>query len=262
MLKLAFIFNPAIDVFRDFGNALAARYGAVPVEDADILVPVGGDGSVLCALPLAQGRKVYGIIPPGTTSVGYMANVFHTDDDLIATIAGSDSLHLHPVVADVAYTDGRTEQHHAFTTFAIERDAGQAAMMDLHGTFNGHAQSVRLVGDGVVFSTTIGSTGMGWSHHGPIITPDRPAMIMAGLGIGRPRGFSPVVSYGHDFYTVDCIVSHGKRPLRLNVDGNAVRPAHTEAPLSTIKVTLAERAAAEIHVQKQAFHPFRRLELA
>jgi NAD kinase len=258
--KLAFLFNPAVPDFKRLGEALHAQYDGVAHDVADILVPIGGDGSVLYALPLAKGRTVYGLVPAESSSIAYTANGHAHTDDLHDMIATAEKTPVYPLDVLITYADGTSERRNVFSSLSIERDAGQAALMDLTGHFNGASQTIRVMGDGVAFHTPMGSTGMGYSHGGPIVSPARPAIIFTGMGLGRPRGLNPIVAGEGEGFSVDCIVSKGKRPLRLDMDGNTLRPS-MENPVARVDVYISNQPAAQLAVKKGSFHPFKRMAL-
>ena len=59
--------------------ALADRYGSVPVETADVIVALGGDGFMLQTLHATQNNPapVYGM---NRGTVGFLMNEFSVDD--------------------------------------------------------------------------------------------------------------------------------------------------------------------------------------
>jgi NAD+ kinase len=251
--------------FRDgLGSALAKRleteYHGVPVSDGEALVAVGGDGMVLEALPHAKGRIVYGIKPPESNSFAYTLNDFVEGQDLNDAIAQAQKFDIHPILIDVEYEDGTHKHLEAYNSFNLVRSTAQAMKVKLTGVFNGVSRSLDLMGDGLVFSTPLGSTGMNASYSGPIIPLDKNAMILVGQGIGAPMSFkNPVISGPGDMYEIDCITSRGKRPLRIDIDSNSIT-ADANNAFKRITVQLAPEPAARLAIQPGRLHPFRRFE--
>lgn len=209
---------------------------------------------------MARGRKVYGLVPQDSTSIAYTANPYDPQEDLLQVIEQTDLLPVHALDVTINYLDGTKRKIDVYSTLSINRDSGQAAMMDLTGRFNGAAQTVRVIGEGIAFSTPLGSTGQGYSNGGAIIGPALPAIIFTGIGLGRPRGMNPIVATGADSFSVQCIVSQGKRPLRIDYDGNSIRPV-TDNPAVCVDIALNQTPGAMLVVRTGAFHPFKRLEL-
>lgn len=261
-MKLSFVFNPAVDSARKLGEDLVRRHGGVGIDDADAVVAIGGDGSVLYALPRAAGKVVYGLVPPGSASVGFLCNRYDPDVDLKDAIAqGSLKLALHPLVSELAYAGGAKNSLITFSSLTIERDSGQAAVLNLKALFNGFCgESVRMVGDGVSFSTAMGSTALSYSHGGPVLPMHKPAFVMTPLGIGRPLGVNPVVGYEGDSFEVDCSVENGKRPLRIDNDGNSLRPDDPKNPFLHVVVSMSATPHATLALSRnQLMDPFHRV---
>lgn len=252
--------------FRDaLGSALAKRleteYHGVPTSDGEALVAVGGDGMVLCALPEAKGRTVYGIKPPGSNSVAYTLNDFVEGQNLNDAIEQAPKYDIHPILIDVEYEDGSRQHLEAYNSFNLVRSTGQAMKVRLTGVFNDVSRTMDLMGDGLIFSTPLGSTGMNASYNGPIVPLDKNAMILVGQGIGDPMGFkNAVVSGPGDTYEIDCITSRGKRPLRIDIDSNPSITPDANNAFKRITVKLAPEPTARLAIQPGRLHPFRRFE--
>ncbi len=259
-MKLAFIFNPGPGRARELAEQLEKRFKAdlASPQDADILVPVGGDGSVIYALKHHPGKTVYGIIPPGSRSVGYAANEFSEDEDLQNSIGASDRYPLHPLVATITHKDGTVKIERAYGTFAIERDETQAASLLLSGIFNEKAKTIEVIGDGLVFSTPLGSTALNYSHGGPVLPLDHPpSVIIAGMGLYLPQ-MGPVVADQRAAFGIACQTPRGgDRPLRLNFDGQSLRPAGPGNRFVHINVNVAPAAEGFLALKAMP-HPFRR----
>jgi NAD+ kinase len=254
--KLAFLANAAIDLFKKWDDALKQRYGKHALDDAGILVPVGGDGSVFYALPRAKGRVVYGVSPDESNSYAWTANTHKIGDDQQQAIRDSNKFPLHPLEMRIRYQDGKEETIDVYSSANIIRDSAQAMMVNLTGTFNGLARKWdRVVGCGLLFSTAVGSTGQSWSYGGPILPLSQPAMIFNGMGLARPSGLKSIVSYDPDaIYEVECL-SHGRRPLRIDHDSDTLRPDPAN-PIKTVTVRLKSTPTAILAVKPGSMHPF------
>jgi len=70
--RFAFVSSDTTDA-RAARTALAARYGDVPIEEAEIVVALGGDGFLLQTLreTMSSGRKVYGM---NRGTIGFLMN--------------------------------------------------------------------------------------------------------------------------------------------------------------------------------------------
>lgn len=257
--RLSFLFNPQVGPFRDLGEALIERYSGVPVVEADVLVSIGGDGSVLYALARAHNRTVYGIVPKESNSIAYTVNAYDPDEDLHECIEKAEKIKIHPLDVQVTYVDGKKESYDVYNSVNLVRDAGQAALFNLTATFNGVSQTIeRAMGDGVAFSTPMGSTGLNYSLDGPILDYSLPAVIFTGMGIASPRGLKPIIGLKDEKFLFEAINTNGKRPLRLDIDGETFRPS-PDNPIAAMEVSINRNVYSTLAVRKDAFHPFKRL---
>ena len=74
---------------------LVAQHGQTAIETADVIVAIGGDGTLLNALRKSAGRNipVYGI---NRGSVGFLMNT-PSQDDLAVKIGQAESVTIHPL---------------------------------------------------------------------------------------------------------------------------------------------------------------------
>ncbi len=113
------------------GEALAAlaglreRYPEAPLDKAQIIVALGGDGFMLRTLHrhMAVNRPVYGM-KLGT--VGFLMNQFHADG-LIERLARAQPTTLKPLVMQAVSESGNTVTSLAFNEVSLLRQTKQAA---------------------------------------------------------------------------------------------------------------------------------------
>ncbi|RMF69183.1 MAG: NAD kinase, partial [Alphaproteobacteria bacterium] len=75
--------------------ALVARYGDCPVDEADVVVALGGDGFMLQTLHRSIGRAtpIFGM---NRGTVGFLMNDYR-EEDLPARLAAAEEVVLHPL---------------------------------------------------------------------------------------------------------------------------------------------------------------------
>jgi NAD+ kinase len=107
--SLAFLASPRPDA-KAAKLHLEARYGHAPLDEAEVIVALGGDGLMLDALHAAMksGAKVYGM---NFGSVGFLMNDYR-DDDLLARLSDAEHARLHPLRATGVDVYGRQDQDH------------------------------------------------------------------------------------------------------------------------------------------------------
>lgn len=240
MPKIHFLYESAKELPAAFAGKLMAELGQARLEDADTIVCIGGDGLLLRGLALGAGKSVYGVTPPGSNSHGFWTDHdIHSAAELLDKIATATAVPLAPLEVEVTFTNGHKTLRHAFNDVAIERASGQAALMNVTAICDGAiaVDRLRIMGDGFVFSTALGSTGTCRSYQGPAVDIRNNVMIAVGKGIFQPRGVAPVVmpadktSFRIDFGSV----AH-KRPVRIDYDGLTLEKDTDGSPIESLCV--------------------------
>jgi NAD+ kinase len=156
--------------------------GFVPtcdVEDADLLITIGGDGTLLRGARLAHplGMLILGV---NTGRLGFLTEVEADQAGfaaLRAVFQGEFQVELR--VALHARVNGDGDQHFALNDVVVRRGA-QARMAPFGLTLDGESVA-HLPSDGVLVATPTGSTGYFLSAGGPIIHPAVDALGVAAL---------------------------------------------------------------------------------
>ncbi len=162
---------------------LVHRYGQVSVKDAEVIVPLGGDGFMLSTLHAAQSltAPVYGM-HQGT--VGFLMNEY-AEGDLPARIAAAERAAVHPLKMQVLCMDGTMSEALAINEVSLLRSGPQAAKLRI--SVNGQVRMDSLVCDGALVSTPAGSTAYNYSAHGPILPIDANILALTAVAAFRPR---------------------------------------------------------------------------
>ena len=160
-----------------------ARYNLVAFEDADIVVPLGGDGIMLHTLhqTMETGQAIFGI---HFGSVGFLMND-HTEEDLLERLSKARESQLHPLKMTATDENGKTHEALAINDVALTRHTPQAAKLRI--IIDGKTRLEELVCDGVLVSTPAGSTAYNLSAHGPILPIDAPLLALTPICAFRPR---------------------------------------------------------------------------
>lgn len=243
-----FLHDPRKPESQDLAMSLMGAFGQVPADDAEIIVTVGGDGLLLEGLRLAQGKRVYGLTPQTSNSRGFWTDhSVATPDDLLRCVAQSHQVELLPLQADIHFMNGNMISKLAFNDVAIERATGQSALLNLSVHFAKQAMGdpVRIMGDGFVFSTALGSTGTCRSYGGPAIDITNNVIIMVGKGIFEPRGISPVVTNAaRTEFLVNFASVASKRPVRIDYDGLSIGQDSDGSLISGLRIAAAPKECA------------------
>jgi NAD+ kinase len=179
---------------------LTRRYGQADETDADIIVALGGDGTMLEALRARfdDRKPVYGM-HRGT--IGFLMNEYH-EDDLIARINAAERATLHPLAMD-----------------AVDH-GGQSARLRI--SVDGRERLDHLVCDGVMVATPAGSTAYNLSAHGPILPIGANLLALTPISPYRPRRWRGAL-LRHDAPVQIEVLEPGHRPVSAAADNQEVR---------------------------------------
>ena len=206
---------------------LQATYGSTPIEDADVIVAIGGDGFLLQTLreTMSTGKQVYGI---NRGTVGFLMNEFR-ENDLRERLQAAVAETIRPLEMETALADGSVLHALAINEVALWRQSYQTAKIRI--TIDGKVRLEELSCDGVMVATPAGSTAYNLSAHGPILPLDAPLLALTPVSPFRPRRWRgallPERAVGR-FYVLHAY----KRPVNVAAD-------HTEAK-SVLTVTVRQ----------------------
>jgi NAD+ kinase len=177
-------FNADTTSARNARAALEKKYGpSVPVEKSDVVVALGGDGSMLRALhdSLKHKKPVFGM---NRGSVGFLLNQYK-DDGMMERLARAQTVNLSPLRMICTGIDGRTQEALAVNEVSLLRETRQAAKLKI--TIDGVERLDELVCDGLIVATPAGSTAYNLSAHGPIIPLNAGILALTPISAFRPR---------------------------------------------------------------------------
>lgn len=180
--KIAFL---AADIppARDARERLVARYGDSSPDEADVIVPLGGDGFMLETLHrfIDQGVPVYGM---HRGSVGFLMNNFELER-LPERLAAAETVRLHPLAMTAYAMDGHTNRALAINEVSLLRESRQAAKLRIK--VDGVVRLEELICDGALVATPAGSTAYNLSAHGPILPLNSNLIALTPISAFRPR---------------------------------------------------------------------------
>jgi NAD+ kinase len=172
---------------------------------ADAVVSLGGDGTMLGALRLVAHRPVP-VLGVNIGSLGFLVEVQPKElPDALDRLERSDFT----IESHSALWLGANDEAVAFNDVAIVRVPGDGVVEAALAV--GGQRIGRYRCDGLVISTSIGSTAYAYSAGGPVVSPALDAVVIAPLaplaGISRPT------------------VTAADEPIRLTLQASSGRPA-------------------------------------
>lgn len=194
-LRVSMQSDEASDIPGAVGRVYVADSIDAAMGDADLVIVVGGDGTILRAAELAR-RDDIPLLGINLGHVGFLAESEREDvSDVVHRVASADYSVEQRMTIDVRVTlDGELlGETFALNEASVERLARQR-MLELAVEIDG--RPVTTFGcDGVVMATPTGSTAYAFSAGGPVVWPEVEALLMVPLSahalFSRPLVVSP-----------------------------------------------------------------------
>lgn len=217
MLKLAFVASQSA-LAQEARTLLANHYGEVPLDRAEVLVALGGDGFMLETLHATQSRglPVYGM---NRGTVGFLLNDFALEN-LPERIAAAQETVLHPLRMLATTTEGVEHDALAINEVSLLRAGPQAARLRI--LVDGRARMEELVCDGALVATPAGSTAYNYSAHGPILPIGAEVLALTPIAAFRPRRWRGALLPKTAAVCFE-VLDPEKRPVMAEADAQSVR---------------------------------------
>ena len=215
--KLAFV-SSETDEAREALENLAARYGNVSPQEADVIVALGGDGLMLQTLHahMATGKPIYGM---NRGSVGFLMNEYR-ENDLLARLSGADMTTIRPLELLASDEDGENHRALAINEVSLLRQTSQAARLKI--SVDGRVRLEELVCDGCIVATPAGSTAYNLSAHGPILPITAQLLALTPISAFRPRRWRGALLPNWARVDIE-ILDPRKRPVSASADHIEIR---------------------------------------
>lgn len=180
--KICFVTNNTAPA-NTAADRLRARYGEATLDEAEIVVALGGDGLMLQTLHRVMGRNIptYGM---NFGSVGFMMNDF-SEDGLDERLAAAQRTDIFPLAMTVLDASGTSRSALAINEVSLFRSTYQAAKLQI--LVDGEVRLDELICDGALLATPAGSTAYNLSAHGPILPIEAPLLALTPISPFRPR---------------------------------------------------------------------------
>jgi NAD+ kinase len=215
--KIAF-FTAGTDEACQALSVIEPQFHSVPLDQAEALIALGGDGTLLEALHAAyiHRKPVYGM---NCGSVGFLMNPFHPDN-LQVRLQKAQAVSIHPLVMTATDRSGKKHQATGFNEVSLLRQTRQAAKLKIHA---GSVERLpELVCDGILLSTPAGSTAYNLSAHGPILPLSANVLALTPISAFRPRRWRGALLPAHLSVNIDVLESD-KRPVSATADFTEIR---------------------------------------
>lgn len=201
---------------------LTENHNTVTLEDADIAVVLGGDGTMLETLHKVRNMNipVYGM---NCGSLGFLLNPYRPED-LLQRLDKAHKVDIFPLHMHATDHQGHEYEAMAFNEVSLLRETRQAAKLKI--SVDNIERIPELVCDGILLSTPAGSTAYNLSAHGPIIPLSGNVLALTPISAFRPRRWRGALLPADLSVKID-IINNEKRPVSATADSTEIRDIKT-----------------------------------
>ncbi|WP_174279239.1 NAD kinase [Sphingomonas bacterium] len=206
---------------RDAAHALASAWDWCAVEEAEIVVALGGDGFMLQTLhTMLAGRgaprPVFGM---NLGTVGFLMNEWRPQG-LDERLARARPFQVTPLTMTATGVDGRTHTSPAINEVSLLRETRQTAKLEV--TVNDRVVLPELACDGILVATPAGSTAYNLSAQGPILPLGSALIALTPISPFRPRRWRGAILPDKTRVSLR-VLEPDKRPVSAVADQHEIR---------------------------------------
>ena len=221
--KRALLVSPT-DAAQDAAIRLKERRDWVDIDEAEMVVALGGDGFMLQVLhQMLERRRILPVFGMNLGTVGFLMNEWR-DKRLDERIEGAKLFNVAPLKMEATTIDGEHITLPAINEVSLLRETRQTAKLEV--SVNDRIVIPELVCDGVLVATPAGSTAYNLSAQGPILPLGSAMLALTPISPFRPRRWRGAIlteTARISFRVLDAV----KRPVSAVADQREVRDVAT-----------------------------------
>ncbi len=221
--KRALLVSPT-DAAQDAAIRLNERRDWVDIDEAEMVVALGGDGFMLQTLhAMLERRRILPVFGMNLGTVGFLMNEWR-DKRLDERIEGAKLFNVAPLKMEATTIDGEHITLPAINEVSLLRETRQTAKLEV--SVNDRIVIPELVCDGVLVATPAGSTAYNLSAQGPILPLGSAMLALTPISPFRPRRWRGAIlteTARISFRVLDAV----KRPVSAVADQREVRDVAT-----------------------------------
>ena len=223
---------------------------------ADLIIAIGGDGTMLYASSLARDKDVP-LLGVNRGRLGFLADV--TPDEMINSVdlvlAGEYTMESRLLLdAKLQTATGATITATGFNDVVLQRH-GTGRMVDFEATIAGQFVNVHS-GDGLIIATPTGSTAYALSCGGPIIEPQLDALVVVPI-CPHTLADRPIVIAANQMIELR-LLERADTQAEVAVDGHAIGAIR---PDDTLTISPSENRIRLVHPPGYDFYEILRSKL-
>ena len=256
---VAWLNQRGIEARLDAESAVYARGAGVPREDlaegTQLLIVLGGDGTLLAAARAVGGRQVP-LFPVNLGGLGFLTAITVEEiyGELERAFRGEHRISRRKMIAcDLVRGETVVARYEALNDVVITK-AALARMIDLDTYVDTHFVST-FKADGLIVATPTGSTAYSLSAGGPIMFPSVAALIITPICPHMLTNRPVVVP---DSSVIQLVCRSEDEEAYLTIDGQVGEPLHAR---DRIICRASEKTLSLIRPPKQRFFDVLRAKL-
>ncbi len=230
-----FCFNPGDGKSRAFAEHLMRDTGSFSAEDCDIIVSVGGDGTLLYALRHLPDKPHFAVKAPESNSTLYHGHHnIHSGIELMTAFNAAGAIEIRPLKAQIKMSEGTIKAIAAYADIILHPFSASALLTQIGIS---EASKTRLMSGGLIVASPLGSTARNRSVGGEIIKlSDRKIVVTSdGRPLEDPDSFfkagvlkNSVVLTDTTVVDIEISGANNKRPAKVLFDSSMILPDGTE----------------------------------
>tara|TARA_B100000003_G_scaffold44238_1_gene37992 strand:- start:1106 stop:1870 length:765 start_codon:yes stop_codon:yes gene_type:complete len=194
-------------------QVLKKLYKNVSPENADVIVALGGDGTILKSLHnfLKKQIPIYGM---NKGFVGFLMNQY-SEKNLQKRLDEAIPYKLHPLKIKSFDSNGKVKEGLAFNDVSMIRSSPSIAKIKIQ--INNKTRIDEFLGDGCLISTAAGSSAYNLSLRGPVIPVGAQVLALTPISPYRPRRWRGAL-LNNDAKITLLSIENKRRPVRAEAD--------------------------------------------
>ncbi len=197
---------------------LKKKYKNYPLNKADVIVALGGDGTILSALhkSIKFSKPIFGI---NRGEYGFLTNP-HKNTDLIKRLEKAKKTEMHVLKMLATKINGKKSEAMAINEVALLRNSRHAAKIKVQ--VDNVVRIKELVCDGILLATPAGSTAYNLSARGQIIPMKSNLLALTPISPFKPRSWRGALINSNSKITF-IILDEKKRSVNVSADFKEIK---------------------------------------
>lgn len=224
------------------------------LDSVDVLMALGGDGSMLKAVRTLAGRDTP-VIGVNIGSLGFLTSVAEHEMEVAVSCLANDDFRTseRTTISCQARRNGEVgESFRALNDVVIRSDSARVTTLEL---FVDGEPVCNYVCDGMIISTPTGSTGHNLSANGPIVHPESRVLIVS-LVCPHALSSRPLVVSDKSVLAVKVLDFAGS--ITFTVDGQVGEPMGQD---TILEMSVGDRGVRFIHLPDYSYFSVLRQKL-